>query len=129
MWVIADALQGQIYLQRFERSAEGTPIPIDELRIDRAEDWLPQPDPDVWLTGPGVKAHADHIPQDCHIVPETDREPSVVSLFAVGKALAPASLEEIGRQLGITRERVRQIESDALERLAVQREIEALRAA
>ena len=38
------------------------------------------------------------------------------------------SLEEIGRRMGITRERVRQIESDALKQLAVQREIEALRA-
>jgi RNA polymerase primary sigma factor len=39
----------------------------------------------------------------------------------------PKSLDEIGRRLGLTRERVRQIESQALERLAVNREIEALR--
>ena len=41
----------------------------------------------------------------------------------------PKSLEQIGKTLGITRERVRQIETDALERLALDRELEALRAA
>jgi RNA polymerase primary sigma factor len=40
----------------------------------------------------------------------------------------PASLEEIGRRLGVTRERVRQLEARALERLAVNRELEALAA-
>ena len=36
---------------------------------------------------------------------------------------------QIGQHLGLTRERVRQIEAQALERLAVNREIEALREA
>ena len=59
-----------------------------------------------------------------------DRERDVVKMrYGLNGDVEPASLEEIGRRLGITRERVRQIESVALERLAVQREIEALRAA
>jgi RNA polymerase primary sigma factor len=59
-----------------------------------------------------------------------DRERDVVKLrYGLNGERDPKSLEEIGRVLGLTRERVRQIESTALERLAVQREIEALRAA
>ena len=59
-----------------------------------------------------------------------ERERDVVKMrFGLNGDVEPASLDEIGRRLGITRERVRQIESVALERLAVQREIEALRSA
>ena len=39
----------------------------------------------------------------------------------------PTSLEEIGRRLGITRERVRQLEADALSRLAMHREVSGFR--
>ena len=38
----------------------------------------------------------------------------------------PRTLEEIGRRLGLTRERVRQIELDSLKRLASLREMEAV---
>ena len=61
-------------------------------------------------------------------LPEGERD--VVKMrYGLNGDIEPASLEEIGRRLGLTRERVRQLESSALERLAVQREIEALRAA
>jgi RNA polymerase primary sigma factor len=59
-----------------------------------------------------------------------DRERDVLKLrFGLDGDPTPQSLEQIGKTLGLTRERVRQIELNALERLALDRELEALRAA
>jgi RNA polymerase primary sigma factor len=55
-----------------------------------------------------------------------DREREVLVLRYGLADYEPKTLEEIGRRLGLTRERVRQIEVEALRRLATLREIEAV---
>ncbi len=55
-----------------------------------------------------------------------DRERQVVVLRYGLADSEPKTLEEIGRRLGITRERVRQIELDSLKRLASLREMESI---
>jgi RNA polymerase primary sigma factor len=90
-----------------ELTAGEAPSPEEEVTVSLAEDTL-------------RRAVAE--------LPERERH--VVKLrYGLNGDVEPASLEEIGRRLGLTRERVRQIEATALERLAVQREIEALRSA
>src|SRR5215216_329349 len=60
----------------------------------------------------------------------SEREQRILELrYALSGDADPKSLEEIGRILGITRERVRQLESEALRRLAERREIASLRSA
>jgi RNA polymerase primary sigma factor len=55
------------------------------------------------------------------------REQLVINLrYGLDTEQDPKSLEEIGRRMGITRERVRQIETQALGRLLQQREVAAL---
>jgi len=59
-------------------------------------------------------------------LPERERE--VLKLrYGLDGDPDPLSLDAIGKRLGITRERVRQIEAEALNLLAMQREIAALR--
>ena len=58
-------------------------------------------------------------------LPERERE-VIMLRYDLDGGEGPLSLEQIGRRLGLTRERVRQIEAEALERLAMEREIAAL---
>jgi RNA polymerase primary sigma factor len=58
-----------------------------------------------------------------------DRERQVVRLRYGINGDEPTPLRETGRRLGISPERVRQVEAEALKRLAVSREVEALREA
>jgi RNA polymerase primary sigma factor len=84
---------------------------------------LPSPEEEV-----SVSLGLDTLREAVGQLPERERD--VVKMrYGLNGDVEPASLDEIGRRLGVTRERVRQLENTALERLAVQREIAALRSA
>jgi RNA polymerase primary sigma factor len=60
----------------------------------------------------------------------SEREQQILKLrYALGGEAEPMSLEAIARILGVTRERVRQLEAEALRRLAERREIAAMKVA
>ena len=78
---------------------------------------------------PSEEVHVSLTEQAVRTAVETlpEREREVVKLrFGLNGDRDPQSLEEIGRQMGLTRERVRQIETQALRRLAERREVAAL---
>jgi RNA polymerase primary sigma factor len=95
--------------------AEGDASFGDLIAGEEAE---PSEEVHVSLTERAVRNAVDTLP---------DREREVVKLrYGMNGDRDPQSLEEIGRTLGLTRERVRQIESQALARLAERREVAAL---
>jgi RNA polymerase primary sigma factor len=78
---------------------------------------------------PSEEVHVSLSEQAVRTAVETlpEREREVVKLrFGMNGDRDPQSLEEIGRKMGLTRERVRQIETQALRRLAERREVAAL---
>ena len=81
------------------------------------------------VTEPAEEVHVSLTENAVRSAVETlpDREREVVKLrYGMNGDRDPQSLEQIGRALGLTRERVRQIESQALQRLAERREVAAL---
>jgi RNA polymerase primary sigma factor len=93
----SDTSFGDIVAQAGQDVAEEVQVALDESALHRAIEMLPP------------------------------REQEVIRLrYGLDEEMEPRSLEEIGRRMGITRERVRQIETQALSRLAERREIAAL---
>src|SRR5438128_2115712 len=86
-----------------------------------SEERTPDEQVEVQLTEKALRSAVGELPE---------REQQILKLrYGLNGDTEPKSLEEIGRVLGITRERVRQLEAEALRRLAERREIAAIRTA
>ena len=86
-----------------------------------SEEALPEEQVEVDLTQQALHSAIAELPE---------REQQILKLrYGLNGTQEPKSLEQIGQILGITRERVRQLENEALRRLAERREIAALKAA
>jgi RNA polymerase primary sigma factor len=95
---------------------EGEPSAYGELFA--APDPTPAEEVEVRLTERALHRAVNGLP---------DRHRTVVTLrYGLGDEHEPHSLDEIGRVLGVSRERVRQIEAEALRELAELRELEGL---
>jgi RNA polymerase primary sigma factor len=81
------------------------------------DDPLPEETVDVQLRRQVLRRALESLPE---------RERIVVTMRYGIDGREPRTLEEIGRRLGLTRERVRQIELDSLRRLALLREMQAV---
>ncbi len=82
-----------------------------------ADELLPEETVELELRSQALRVALSSLPE---------RELEVVTLrYGLG-GVEPKTLDEIGRRLGITRERVRQIELESLRRLASQREMQSV---
>ena len=71
-----------------------------------------------------VSLRSQALGQALQALPDRERQVLILRYGLLDEE--PKTLEEIGRRLGLTRERVRQIEVEALKRLATLHEMEAV---
>jgi len=95
--VIGDALQGQAYVQRFQRGADGAWQTTEDLHIEPAAARLGRLTPEVWLSGPGITTFEKFISPEQKCVDTADRVPGLVALLNVGRRCPSLSREEIFR--------------------------------
>jgi tRNA threonylcarbamoyladenosine biosynthesis protein TsaB len=94
VWVIADALQGHVYAQEFARRHDGW-LPNNLLRILPTSEFAVNLPAEVCVSGPGVSVYESQIPAAIPRVPESDRDPRIESVFAVGLRQPPLTKEEV----------------------------------
>jgi RNA polymerase primary sigma factor len=111
-------------LRELDRSMTSLDRPVGDDRDTTLGDLLPERDVEEPWQSLDVSLRNEALGRALADLPERDRR---VLEMRFGLGTDSRTLEDIGRELGVSRERVRQIERQALQRLAERREIAALR--
>jgi RNA polymerase primary sigma factor len=114
-------------LRDVARTVTSLDRPVGEEGDTSLGDLIAAEDPEEPWADLDVSLRRDAVARALADLSERERE-VIVSRYGLGTR-APETLDQVGRRLGVSRERVRQIERDALEHLSSVRELEALREA
>lgn len=82
--VIADAQQGNVYVQSFARTAADAWHAVAPLAIRPLDEWLAQREPTAWASGPGLHTYAKRMPTGVPLTPEDAWDPRAESLLRLG---------------------------------------------
>ena len=95
--VIADALQGQVYAQRFRHSERGEWQPANALRIEPTTEWVKQLGDGIWVSGPGVALWEPLLPPGVMRVEVERRTPDLGAMLRAGLRLPALTAAEVIR--------------------------------
>jgi len=127
---IADEAKLPLYQVLDVRKAARSPISLEEPVGDEGEssfsDFLADSEAIDPMDAVSDQLRHEALQEGLSALPERHRR--VLELRYGLDGLDPRTLDEIGREFGLTRERIRQIEVEALRELAAIREIQGLRA-
>lgn len=102
-------------IKKIQQNPTSLATPIGEEKDSKLQDIIP----DNWSQSPEEYATSEYLKNQLHDILDTlqDREKRVLTLrFGLDDGVS-RTLEEVGREFGVTRERIRQIEAKALKRL------------
>ena len=102
-------------IKKIKQNPTSLATPIGEEKDSKLQDIIP----DDWSQSPEEYATSEYLKNQLHDILDTlqDRERRVLTLrFGLDDGVS-RTVEEVGREFGVTRERIRQIEAKALKRL------------
>jgi tRNA threonylcarbamoyladenosine biosynthesis protein TsaB len=79
--VIADALQRTLFAQRFRRTSSAGWEPVNPIQACALLEWKTQCLPGQAISGPGVSAYPDDMPEGCHLATLEAQQPQLGSLL------------------------------------------------